>query len=185
MNIEIEAKLKVESLEEVKHRLVELGAEFLEEQLQKDYYFDDMDRTLTKSDRCLRLRRGVAEKREEFFLTYKGAKEKNQFKKRPEINMEIKDHDSIEKLFAALGYRKLLIVEKKRRTWQYRDCIVALDELPMLGSFVEIEGPDDEKISDVQKDLGLANSPHIIESYASLMEQKIRFNAAREIKDER
>jgi len=182
MNIEIEAKLKVDSLQEIVERLDGLGAEFLAEQLQKDYYFDDGDRALTKTDRCLRLRREVVGDSNKFFLTYKGAREKDQFKKRQEIDIEIKDPDSTEKMLIALGYNRVLVVEKKRGTWRYRDCLVALDEVPLLGEFVEIEGPDDEKISDVQKGLALANLQHIPESYAGLMEQKLRTNEGRETK---
>ena len=85
MPVEIEAKLKVDSLEEIKHKLTELGAEFLQEQLQKDYLFDDAEKSLQKTDRCLRLRRQSADESERFFLTYKGAKEKSSFKKRQEI----------------------------------------------------------------------------------------------------
>jgi len=49
-----------------------------------------------------------------------------------------------------------------------------LDELPLLGGFVEIEGPDGGKIADVQKELGLGNLRHIQDSYASLMDAKLR-----------
>jgi len=182
MNIEIEAKLKVESLEDVKRGLVELGAEFTNEKLQRDFYFDDTNRTLTKTDQCLRLRRELVGNSERFFLTYKGAKEKDQFKKRQEIDIEIEDFDSMEKMLTSLGYNRVLVVEKKRGTWRYRDCVVALDELPLLGEFVEIEGPDDEKISDVQNELALANLQHIPESYAGLMEQELRTNEGRETK---
>ena len=41
MYTEIEAKLKVDSLPDVAGRLGKVGAEFLEEQVQKDYYFDE------------------------------------------------------------------------------------------------------------------------------------------------
>lgn len=174
MSTEIEAKLKVESLEEIENRLDELGAEFLEEQLQTDYYFDDVNSELTKTDRCLRLRRQLVGKSEQFFLTYKGAKEKNEFKKRQEIEIKVGDADSAEELLSALGYEKVLVFEKKRRIWRLGGCEVALDELPLLGNFVEIEGPDDEKITDVQKNLGLANLPHIVESYALLMARKVQ-----------
>ena len=172
MYTEIEAKLKVESHKEVIEKLDELGAEFLEEQLQEDSYFDDADRTLTETDRCLRLRRQSAGDEEKMFLTYKGAKEKNEFKKRQEIEIEIKGADSVEKLLSALAYKKVLVFEKKRRIWRLGDCKVALDELPLLGSFLEIEGPDDKKIADVQKNLGLTDLPHITESYASLVAKK-------------
>ena len=174
MCVEIEAKLKVDSVETTEHRLTELGAEFLEEQSQIDYYFDDANRTFTKTDRCLRLRRQVSDEGEKVFLTYKGAKEKSNFKKREEIEIEIKDAESGEKLLSVLEYEKTLVFEKKRRLWRFGQCRVALDELPLLGSFVEIEGPDGEKIADVQKRLGLADLAHIAESYASLMEEKLR-----------
>ena len=172
MYTEIEAKLKVDSLQEIERKLAELGAEFREEQLQTDYHFDDADSELTKTDRCLRLRRQMVGSSERFFLTYKGAKEESNFKKRQEIETEIKDADSAQKLLSALGYEKVLVVEKKRRLWRLGDCEVALDWLPLLGKFVEIEGPDDEKIADAQRSLGLADLPHITESYASLVAKK-------------
>jgi adenylate cyclase class 2 len=176
MNIEIEAKLKVESLEDIKCKLVELGAEFLEEKMQEDYYFDDENKTLATGDKCLRLRRESAAGKERFFLTYKGAREKDQFKKRQEIDIEIQDRDSMEMLLAALNYKRILIVKKKRSSWRYCDCIVALDELPLLGNFVEIEGPDDEKISRLQSQLALAHLLHIPKGYASLLSESLRTN---------
>ncbi|GAG52325.1 unnamed protein product, partial [marine sediment metagenome] len=154
MCTEIEAKLKVDSLQEIEDKLAELGAEFLEEQLQKDYYFDDASASLTKTDRCLRLRRQLVNDSERFFLTYKGAKEKSSFKRRQEIEIEIADANATRKLLLALGYQEILSFEKKRRVWRLGECSVGLDELPLLGSFVEIEGMDDEKIISVQRDLG-------------------------------
>ncbi len=174
MCIEIEAKLKVDSLQEVGRKLGEVGAEFVEEQLQTDTYFDDAGAALKSSDRALRLRRQRAGQKEKTFLTYKGPKEKNDFKKRQEIEIEVGNADSAEKLLLALGYEKVLVFEKKRRIWRFGGCEVALDELPLLGSFVEIEGPDGEIIADVQKKLGMSDLTHIVESYACLMQQELR-----------
>ena len=172
MCTEIEAKLKVDSLPEIERKLSELGAEFLAEQLQTDYHFDDANTTLTKTDRCLRLRKQMVGKNESLFLTFKGAKEKSNFKRRQEIEIEIKDADSVRKLLSALGYEQSLVVEKKRRLWQLGNCEVALDRLPLLGDFVEIEGPDEEKIATAQEKLGLSDLSHIAESYASLIAKK-------------
>jgi len=178
MCFEIEAKLKVDSLPEIERKLGEFGAEFLAEQLQMDYLFDDANAALTTTDRCLRLRRQSVAGRERYFLTYKGAKEKSNFKKRQEIEIEIIEADSTKKLLSALGYEKVLVVEKKRRLWQFGGCSVALDQLPLLGAFVEIEGPDDETIADVQLRLSLAGLPHIAKSYAQLTkEERDRSNA--------
>ena len=168
MCTEIEAKLKVDSLLEVEQKLNDLGAEFLAEQLQTDYFFDDASTSLTTTDRCLRLRRQSAAGNERFFLTYKGAKEKSNLKKRQEIEVEIIEADSSQKLLSALGYEKVLVVEKKRRLWQLAGCSVALDQLPLLGDFVEIEGPNDEAIRDVQESLDLSDLSHIAKSYALL-----------------
>lgn len=174
MCIEIEAKLKVESHEETVKKLAEVGAEFLAEQSQTDYYFDDVRKTLTESDRCLRVRRLLIGRVEKILLTYKGPKEKHELKKRQEIEIEVSSADSAEKLLSALGYEKVLVFEKKRRTWRLGECNVALDGLPLLGSFVEIEGPDGERIADVQRSLGLGEQPHIPDSYAALVAEKLR-----------
>jgi len=174
MCTEIEAKLKVDSHREVERRLSELGAEFLAEQVQTDYHFDDANATLSKSDRCLRLRRQLVAGSTSFFLTYKGPKEKSNFKKRQEIEIEIKDAAGAEKLLSALGYEKSLTLEKTRRLWRLSECEIALDQLPLLGAFVEIEGPDDEKINSAQESLGLAETPHVAKSYAALTQAKLR-----------
>jgi adenylate cyclase class 2 len=174
MHIEIEAKIKVDSLEKVERKLTEAGAESGQEQLHLDSYFDDADKTFKKGDRCLRLRWQLVGKDERFFLTYKGEKEKGEFKRRQEVEIVIEDGDSTEKLLLLLGYNKVLVFEKKRRIWRLGQCEVALDELPLLGSFVEIEGRSSEKIADVQKKLGLAKLPVILESYASLMTKELR-----------
>ena len=178
MCYEIEAKLKVKSLPEVEQKLSELGAEFLAEQLQTDYLFDDANAALITTDRCLRLRRQSVAGGERYFLTYKGAKEKSNFKKRQEIEIEIIEAEATQKLLSALGYEKVLVVEKKRRLWQFGGCFVALDRLPLLGAFVEIEGPDEDTIADVQQRLSLADLTHIAKSYAQLTkEERDRSNA--------
>lgn len=173
MCTEIEAKLKVDSLKEIEHKLAEVAAEFEEEQLQTDTYFDDADGSLRSGDRALRVRRQKTGQKEEAFLTYKGPKQKDNFKKRQEIEIEIADADSTEKLLSALRYEQALVLEKKRRLWRLGDCAVSLDELPLLGGFVEIEGPDGKSIADVQKRLGLSDLPHIVESYACLMQKEL------------
>jgi adenylate cyclase class 2 len=172
MFIEIEAKLKVDSPTEVEHKLAELGADFIAEQLQTDYFFDDANATLTAADRCLRFRRQSVAGSERLFLTYKGSREKSNFKKRQEIDFEITDARSVQMLLSALGYEKVQVVEKKRRLWKLGRCAVAVDRLSLLGDFVEIEGPNNEEIADVQRSLGLSRLMHIEKSYAQLIKEE-------------
>jgi len=56
MTTEIEAKLKVDSFDQITAKLQQLGAEFIEEQLQLDSYFDHSGHLLKKSGRGFRLR---------------------------------------------------------------------------------------------------------------------------------
>ena len=172
MSIEIEAKLKVDSVEGVRERLMELCAEFVAELAQEDVLFDDENGTLTKADSCVRLRRQTRQGETKYILTYKGAKEKSSFKRRREIEIEVSDADSTEIILSALGYEKRLTVEKNRSLWRLGECEVALDQLKQLGGFVEIEGPNEKVIADVQKSLNLEHLRHIPKSYASLITEK-------------
>lgn len=172
MFTEIEAKLKVDSLKEIESKLQKLGAVFVAEQVQSDIHFDDSSATLSNSDRCLRLRQQVIGDNTKYILTYKGAKEKSNYKKRQEIEVDVGSSESTLKLLSALGYEKRLTVEKKRRLWRLGGCEVALDRLEALGYFVEIEGPNDKEINNVQKALGLEDLQHIPKSYASMIAEQ-------------
>jgi adenylate cyclase class 2 len=171
--LEIEAKLKVDSLDEVTQRLAECGGPMASETIQTDIYFDTPDRKMTRTDQCIRLRCESDGTQERLILTYKGAVEADDFKKRQEINVEVKDADATEHLLGALGYVRALAFNKRRRTWQMAGCEVALDELPLLGAFVEIEGPDSGTIAGVQRTLGLTSRPHSSESYASQIAKEL------------
>jgi adenylate cyclase class 2 len=174
MYIEIEAKLKVDSLAKVSRKLKESKAEFLGKFLQTDTYYDDDKETMRKSDSALRIRRQTVASKKQVIVTLKGPKKKGRFKQRQEIQFEVSDGDLAEMFLAYIGYEKSLAVLKLRKLWRLGGCEVALDKLPLLGSFVEIEGPSEKKISVVQKKLGLAGLPHIPKSYAVLMERKLR-----------
>ena len=50
----------------------------------------------------------------------------------------------MEQIFESLGYTKRITLEKTRAIWQLDGCFVCLDELPLLGYFIEVEGPDEE-----------------------------------------
>ena len=173
MYTEIEAKLKVDSLLEIEKRLERLNAEFVEEQYQSDTHFDDTDGTLLNADSCLRLRCQKANDTTKYFITFKGAKEQSDYKKRVEIETAVTDGESMEKLLIALGYKKKMLIEKTRRLYKYGGCEVALDYLKLLGEFVEIEGPGEKEINEVQKSLGLENVSHVPKSYAALIAEKM------------
>lgn len=173
MTIEIELKVKVDSFEQIAEKLQQIGADFDDDYRQTDYYFDDDDDSLVDSDRCLRLRRQHDHGDETFELTYKGKRQNNRFKSRREIGIKLDKAEEIMEVFTLLGYSERLMFEKKRQIWRTDGCDIALDELPLIGKFVEIEGPDDESIAATQKKLGMGHLKHIEHSYAHLLEEKL------------
>ncbi len=170
MYLEIEAKLRVPSFECVEERLRSQGASFVSETVQTDSYFDTPDAELTRTDQCLRLRVETTGAGERLVLTYKGPKQVDDFKKRREVNLDVADAQAAEALLEALGYRRALAFNKRRREWTLKECLIALDTLPLIGTFVEIEGPDSRVIQSVQKALALTDASHVADSYASLID---------------
>jgi adenylate cyclase class 2 len=173
VNIEIETKIKVESLDEIAVRLDALGAKSLYELSQADTYFDNEAGTLFASDCGLRLRKQVDGENQKIILTYKGPKQKSHFKSRTEIEIEVNDFEVAAELLNALDFKKSLVFEKRRQVWQLSDSAVCLDELPLLGSFIEIEASSEQAVADTLRKLQLADLPHINESYAHLMQSRL------------
>lgn len=170
-NLEIEAKIKVNSLKDVEDKLLDLStALYVGELHQVDYYFQNTKEAAV----WIRLRKQRSGLFETLFLTFKGLKEKSIYKKRKEfeVKLEIDQFDTMFKLLLALGFEQNLSGAKTREVWTFNDCEIALDTLPRLGTFVEIEGPNEAAIAFVQESLGLINEPIIKDGYRTLMENK-------------
>ena len=74
---------------------------------------------------------------------------------RPSIDIHADPGELVPALWTALGFHETLRFEKRRETWRLDHCLVELDQLPVFGQFVEIEGPDEAAIRDVRTRLGL------------------------------
>ena len=173
MKMEIETKIRVESFDSVISGLKESGARFEGKVLQRDSFFVDKEKKLISTDRGLRLRRQTSDGVERVILTYKGPREKTCFKSRREIEVDVDNFESMKEILLALGFEKGIAFEKRRDYWSLDECEVCLDELAMLGKFVEVEGPGEEAICRVLETIGLSASDHIDMSYARLMREKL------------
>jgi len=174
MPLEIEIKLKVDSFEPTIEKLKSHKAEFQGDFLQADSYYDDDADSLINSDRCLRIRTHNGNGQQVIELTYKGQRQNHRFKTRREIDIKVEKAAELADIFENLGYKKKLAFQKKRSLWRLDGCEVALDQLPLIGKFVEIEGPDDETIESVQKKLCLEHLNHIPSSYAHQIEDELK-----------
>lgn len=174
MPLEIEIKLRVDSFEAAVENLKTNNAKFEGDFLQRDSYYDDEKDSLISSDRCLRIRTHKGYNSKVIELTYKGARHDHRFKTRREIGIKVENASELASVFENLGYTERLTFEKKRSLWELDNCKVALDELPLLGKFIEIEGPNDKIIEQVQNKLGLGHLVHMPKSYAHQIEDELK-----------
>ncbi len=137
MKKEIELRAKVESLKSIENKLDELGFESTERNLVKDQVFDDKKESYRKKGSMIRLRT-INNKRHLF--AYKGPSKIEKYKIREESELEISNPEKLEEILKKIGLRVTFEMEKKRKTYYGDGCKIELDQYPVLGFFVEIEG---------------------------------------------
>ena len=182
MAIELEAKMRVADLEPVRARLRAAGATGGARVLEVNAFLDTRDKTLLNRDSGLRIRhtRDLGSGDEKDVVTFKGPMQSGQLKRREETEFVVSDGEAARTVFSRLGCEPQLMFEKRRETWRLDGCTVELDELPQLGTFVEIEGPDDATVLRVREMLGLKDEPLVKTGYAHLVSKWLRDHGARE-----
>jgi adenylate cyclase, class 2 len=172
--LEIEAKFKVDSHDAIRLRLQALGAFRVGMVREINHIFDDAGRSLLASDRGLRVREHVVldGRVAPAALTYKGRRLDSALKVREEIETTIGDAAAACRILAALGFVETVTFEKRRETWTLGDCEVELDELPFLGAYVELEGPDEAAIERLRGALGLQGAESLRASYIALLVER-------------
>lgn len=166
---ECEAKLRVDSLDAIRNRLTALGAANEGDCLEKNWVLDDSSGRLAKQGKLLRVRSlgdagGI--------LTVKTPLPGGEFKNREEIETMVDSTEDLLRQLQTVGFHVAWIYEKKRQTWLWSDCVLALDECPEMGTFVEIEGTPD-RIKSVAAELGLDPELHIEDNYLTLWKKHI------------
>jgi predicted adenylyl cyclase CyaB len=171
MAIEVEAKMAVPDHEPVRAALRRAGAHGGGLTRETNLFFDTPEQSLLKAGSGLRLRtnRDAKSGAETHVITHKGPLRPGAAKSREETELTVTDAGDATRLLEQLGYRKTLSFQKRRETWKLRDCKVELDEVPHLGRFVEVEGPDEATVLKVREELGLADLPMIKAGYISLL----------------
>mgnify|MGYP002746436489 CR=1 FL=1 len=133
--IEIEAKFELLNDKQLLERLEKNSeAKLVEEnEIQKDTYF-------TPNDRNFLDKRPVAEKGK-YSITYKNwAKEDGEnakFKCR-EVETNVDDIEAIKEIFDVLKVKELVVVEKTRTSYLYKDIIISIDIVEKLRKFCRV-----------------------------------------------
>jgi len=172
---ETEVKYKVASFAAVRKHLRAMGARYLATVVQTDTYIDTRDGSLRKRDSCLRLRQvrclrcagGRWDGRPE--LTFKGPTRRTaRAKVRKEVQTRLDCPEAILEILTSCGLGPRLIVQKRRASYRLGPCLIELDELPIIGRFVEVEGPGERAVHAAATRLHLPGEP-ITDHYVNLL----------------
>ncbi len=148
MDYEVELKFRLTSAGDVLARLEGLGVTVGPPVEQRDSYFNHPSRDFAQTDEAFRIRSVGDENR----LTYKGPKVDTQTKTRQENEVSIAAGqaacEQIAAMLMSLGFRQVRTVIKHRRIghlrWEDWTVEVALDDVPPVGQFIELESIADE-----------------------------------------
>ena len=181
MPLETEAKMRLPDRAALVETLQRLGGVHVAELAETNTYFDLESGGLAQRDRALRLRieardTGTARERRVVILAHKGPRLPGRLKSREETEARVDDAAATTRLLEAMGYRAVLTFEKRRSRYRLDACLIELDELPMLGHFVEIEGPGEDAVLAARAKLGLADEPLVETSYVGLLREYLHTN---------
>lgn len=166
MPLEREIKLRFESADEAREKILALGATpLLGRRLQEDCLFDTDDERLRVQRSTLRVRAEGGKA----LLTFKGPVMPGVVKVREEYETVVSDGAALQTILEQLGMHVWFRYEKYREEFTADDIVIAVDETP-VGVFVEIEGGEDA-IHAMARALGRSPSDYITDSYRFLFLQ--------------
>ena len=179
MAVEIEAKMRLHDEQAVVAKLEELGAVQSAALSETNSYFDTPKGTLKSTDQGLRTRvevthPGTPDETITTKITHKGPRAMGALKSRLETELTVDNAKEAALLLSALGYQHVLSFEKRRLRYTLDGCNVELDDLPIIGKFIEIEGPSDEAVMTVRDKIGLSDEPIIRSSYIAMLKTHLQ-----------
>ena len=155
------------------------GAKHFGAVLETNSFFDTPDKSLLAQDKGLRLRRTRDQRtgEEHFVITVKGPAQPGLFKSREEAETDVDDgaappaycrHSDSSPSSPSKN------VAKAGRSMAARSSSMSL---PILGRFVEVEGPDEPSVMRVRERLGLSSLPSIKTGYISILSRHLQETA--------
>ena len=151
MKVEIEAKFLDIDKESIRKKLIDIGASLiLSDRLMKRKNFDFPDGQLYKIDGWARVRN----EGDKITMSYKQVDDRS-LQGTKEVNLIVNNFDTACKFLESLGLEAKTYQETKRESWQLGDVEIEIDTWPWVPTFLEIEGPSEEKVKKTASKLGL------------------------------
>ncbi len=141
---EVELTFELKNRDELASRLDEIAMAEKREEYQKDTYYSPVHRNFLAAhpiSEWLRIR----ESDKGGSINYKDWHNLNDPKavSCDEYETTVTDADALKEILRRLNFRELVVVEKRRSTWKYKDVEIALDQVTDLGDSIELEAKGD------------------------------------------
>jgi len=151
MKTEIEAKFLNVDFDEIRLKLVDLGAALEQPMRLMRRVIIDLPNPTPGSFAFLRVR----DEGNKVTMTYKQFDDENLASGAQEIEVTVSDFDSTVRLLEHSGLKYKSYQETKRETWRLGDDVeVVLDEWPWLNPYIEIEGVSEQHVKTAAEHLG-------------------------------
>jgi adenylate cyclase class 2 len=182
--IEVEIKIPVSNLREVRAKLTGKGFVHERSLIEKDTYFDGGVYGIRKSGQALRVRQICDQDTGEVMseINFKGKKMDSVSMSRPEYETTVGDGEIAGKIFEEAGFYPVEpVVVKKREILAWENVQACLDEVKGLGTFLELEimatdetgrAPALERIKTLLEELGHTMEETTRASYLSQLTGK-------------
>lgn len=166
--LEIEVKIKIEHLTDIKEKILAQGAELAKERYpHDDTFYDFPSFELKKKHHALRVRK-VHKKT---FLTFKGPGQKSRkFKIKEEYETEVKNEKHLRQILNSLGLQPVFHYSKFRTVFRKKRLTICLDETP-IGNFLELEGQQSDIVKFAQA-LNFSKEDFIKLDYVQLIQSE-------------
>ncbi len=182
--IEVEIKLKINNIEQVKKQLGEIGFVWEGAEREEDVYFDNEEGRIRRNGQAFRVRiitdhvRGKTKT----VMTFKGKKLDTQTMTRKELETGVGNADTAIAIIKALGYEPVKPwVVKERENFKRNAITASIDQVQGLGDFLELEIliPDHESraqameiLEEVLEKLGYSMKNSLQTSYLSMLQKQ-------------
>lgn len=164
--METEVKFFIKTPEAIHQRLRAIGARPKPKVFEINTCYDTPQQHIATRDGVLRLRQDDVCR---LTLKRRPAMNDPDVKVFRELEVQISDCGTMEKILGGLGYQPVRRYEKWRQTYKLKETLLCMDTLP-FGHFLEIEG-DKESIRQIAGQLNLKWQRRILTNYLAIFDR--------------
>lgn len=139
-NIEVELKFPVKDYQQLVQNLDSIATIVEKDIYQKDTYFVPSHRNFIAQNPISEWLR-VRKQKNGDSINYKRWHNKDECKavSCDEFETIVENISSLEKILESMNFKKIIIVEKTRNIWEYKNVQISIDNVSELGHYIELE----------------------------------------------